>query len=116
MKTELSIQQENINELVRLQKENPNARVMCFVSEECCSSDYSYQASSFGKPRFEKMFLIDDLWIDDEDYVRERIADDLFDDGKIDDFTSDEDIEILVDKEFKNYEGENIISVYINAM
>ena len=65
-----TVQQKNIDELVKLQKENPNAKVMCFVSSECINDDYGYTSANFGKPRLEKMALWGDVWTNDEDDIK----------------------------------------------
>jgi len=112
MKTEMQVQQDNINELVRLQAENPNARVMCFVSEDCNNGEYSYMSSIFGKPRLERMTLWNNYWIDEEDYVEVEIENQLL---EINPNLSKEELKKLTKAQFDIVEWEEIIVIYIEA-
>ncbi len=111
MKTEQMVQQENIDELIRLQKENPDARIMCFVSEECNNGDFSYMSANFGKPRLENMALINNYWLDDEEEIKENIACDIDEEF---DSISRKEFEEMVEKKFEEI-IEEIIVIYIES-
>ena len=116
MKTEYQVQQEYTDELIKLQLENPNARVMCFVSDECTNGDYSYQSSEMGKPRLEKMTLINEHWYtnDDEDEIMEHLWEEF--DCEDHDDLSDQEKEDTVEDRFENYKYEEIVVIYIEPM
>ena len=112
MKTEQQVLQENINELVRLQAENPDARVICFVNEECNNGEYGYMSSNFGMPRLEKMAVIDNVYTDDEDDVYQSILDDI--DNEDHDDLQYREIEEIADDRYEKIEWESIIVIYID--
>ena len=111
MKTKKRVQQENINELIKLQTENPNAKVICFVSESCNNGEHSYMSANFGKPKIEKLTLWSDCWIDDEDYIKDELSNNLCDENSA---LSQKEFEKLVEKEYEKIKWEDTIVIYID--
>ncbi|MGL6187171.1 MAG: hypothetical protein ACRC1T_17510 [Clostridium chrysemydis] len=118
MKTEVQIQQENLNTLLTLMKENPTLRVIPMVESEVVQSeDYSTWAGSFGKAR------IDDIWCDDERiYFKYYDEEDLIETEEYNlscnedlSHLSDEEVSKMAEENVKKIEWEKVIVVEINT-
>lgn len=114
MKTERAVQQENIDELVKLQNENPDARVICFVSEDAVNDDYGYTGAEFGKPYLETLTLYDEMYRDEDD-SKEYLGDTLYTDGIITDDMTQEEMEVVIDQKYEELGYEKVIVIYING-
>lgn len=56
MKTEIKVQNENINELIRLAKENPTLQIVPMVDSELCGDEYSSYLGQWGKPSIDERY------------------------------------------------------------
>ena len=91
MKKEIEIQQENINNLIKLAKENPNLEIIPMVDSEVVSSDdFNCWRGKWGKAE------IDEIYCEDE-----RI------------YFKSSDFEELVDEYIERYEGHLINEIEI---
>lgn len=115
MKKEHEVQQEHIDELVRLQSENPEARVICFVDQEAVNDDFGYTGAEFGKPYLETLTLYDEMYRDEED-SKNYLCDSLYSDKKITDDMTDEEVEVLINNEYERLGYERVIVIYINGL
>jgi hypothetical protein len=116
MKTENELEIEYIDELIRLKKENPGARIIPMVATEEMSSDWYMTAAKMGRPRLATFTLWHgDEITDDEEYVKDEIACGLFDDGVVGKEWSDENVEIEVMKEFNKLKWETAIFIDITG-
>ncbi len=111
MKTEQQVQLENVAELAKLQSENPDARIICFVSEDANNGEHSYMSAKFGKPRLEKLTLHNNVWIDDEE-MECKIADNVSEEWHDD--LSDQEVESIIEDRLDKVVFEEIIVIYIN--
>lgn len=113
MKKEIDIQNENIEELIRLTKENPNLRIVPMVDTDCVpGDDYSWWVASWGKP------AIDDIWNDNEIvYLKSESYDDLVDKVAS---VFENDIEgnqqELAEKQVNEYTWEKVIAIKIKPL
>ena len=118
MKTEIELQQENLNILLKLMKENPTLRVIPMVDlEVVCSDDYSKWLGRFGKAE------IDYIWEDEERiYFKSTGDEDLLND-KIEILECDETLKDvpqdliikMAEKEIEGLEWEKVIAVNITT-
>nr|DAY85585.1 MAG TPA: hypothetical protein [Caudoviricetes sp.] len=117
MKKEIEIQQENLNTLVKLMKENPTLEVMPMVdSEVVASDDYSWWLGRFGEAE------LDECWFNDERiYFRSWDEEELIEDA-IEDFgynpkldgLSDEELNKMAEERVNKLGWEKVILVKIN--
>lgn len=80
--TENEIQQNNINELIKLSKENPELKIVPMVDGELSGYEFSYYMGSWGKPEIDEVYHEDEriyFHSYDEDELIERQADLIFD-------------------------------------
>lgn len=80
--TENEIQQNNINKLVKLSKENPKLKIVPMVDGELCGYEFSYYMGSWGKPEIDEVYHEDEriyFRSYDEEELIERQADLIFD-------------------------------------
>ncbi|MDU2491678.1 MAG: hypothetical protein E7D27_14010 [Clostridium celatum] len=118
MKKEIEIQQENINTLIKLMKENPTLEVVPMVDTEVVASDdYSCWLGKFGRVE------IDEIWSDDERiYFKSLDDEDLIDmtlegmecDDKFNGLSNEELLKIA-EKEVENLAWEKVIVVRIDT-
>ncbi|WP_461206899.1 hypothetical protein [Clostridium sp. DL1XJH146] len=116
IKTQIENQQENIQKLIKLSKENPNLKIIPMVSSEvvqgddfCCwTGDWSSAD-------------LDRCWIDEERIYfestdREDLIDkyvDKYDEGHP---TNEEEISRWAEEQVRNLPWEKVITVYINSL
>lgn len=116
MKTGIQIQQENLNMLLKLMKDNPTLRVLPMVDTDVVpSDDFAMWAGEFGTSE------IDYIWDEDERiYFKSTDYDELIDEEmeiigcneELKDLT-EEQIEHMADKKVENLEWEKVIVVKI---
>lgn len=115
MKKAIEIQQENLNKLIRLMKENPELRVIPMVDQEVVNSDdYCYWAASFGEPRIDYIWGDDEriYFKDDEEDLIEKKRDSMVDEEEFKNFT-DEEFDKYAEDYVENLEWEKIITLNI---
>lgn len=118
MKTEIELQQENLNTLLKLMKENPELRVTPMVDlEVVCSDDYSRWLGRFGKVD------IDYIWCDEEEiYFKSSSINNLINkrleilgcNEELKDL-SEEELKEIAEKEVEELEWEKVIAVNITT-
>lgn len=118
MKKETEIQQENVNVLIKLMKENPTLRVIPMVDSEVVGSDdYSFWTGVFGKAEIEEVWNTDErIYIksaDEEELIYDAIEDFSFN-PKLD-CLSDEELTKMAEEKVNNLEWEKVIAVNINT-
>lgn len=118
MKKEIEIQQENLNILIQLMKENPTLKVIPMVNNEVVSDDgYCYWAGEFGKAEIDETWSNDNRiyfksW--DEDYLIDELLEDA-------DFIKetdclDENLQfIIAEQKINNLDWEKVIVVKIDT-
>lgn len=114
----IDLQQENINNLLKLIQENPDLEIMPMVdSEIVINDDYCYWAGSWGEAR------VDEYWIDeeriyfrsvDEDSLIENEIDNIY--GTYDESTTDKELEEIAKRNIDNYNWKKVIVVKINCL
>lgn len=118
MKREIEIQQENVNKLIKLMKENPTLRVVPMVDSEVVSNDgYDCWLGKFGEVE------IDEIWSDDERIYFRSVDDEDLIDLAIEDFgynpkldnVSDEELTKLAEERINNLEWEKVIVIRIDT-
>lgn len=118
MKTEIELQQEYLNGLIELMKENPTLRVVPMVhTEVVCSDDYMCWLGRFHKAE------IDYIWedeeriyfksSDDEDLINKRIE--ILECDSSLSYLTTEELEALAEKEIEQLEWEKVIVVNITT-
>lgn len=115
MKKEMQIQQENVNELLKLTKENPELRIVPMVDSEIVADDgFGWWVGSFGKAEVNEIFSKGErLYIrsDDED----GLIDELYDNELADEPITDEEALEKAKGIVASYEWEKVITVKINT-
>ena len=115
MKKEKYIQQEHIQNLIRLATENPTLKIVPMVNYEVVADDgYCYWAGSWEKA------YIDEIYVSDERiYFKSNDAEDLeqeYIDNNCDDDNTPEEIIFKKAKEYvEELPWEKVIVVYINT-
>lgn len=86
MKKEIEIQQENVNELIRLINENPKLRVLPIVNSEVVGSDdWESWLGKFGRAE------LDYIWQDEERIYFKSVDDEELIDNKLEVLESNQD-------------------------
>lgn len=118
MKTEIEIQQEKVNTLIKLMKENPTLRVLPMVDTDVVGGDdYSCWLGVFG------MVEIDECWSDEERiYFKSTDDEELVDrvlEGMEDDIKfaglSEEELVKIAEKEVEELDWEKVITISIKT-
>lgn len=110
MKTETEVQNENINELIRLAKENPTLRIVPMVDNDVCNDEYSSYLGQWGKPCLDERYDKDEIIYFRSNDGDERLMYDLMDESEED--INEEKAWEIVD----SYEWEKVILVNINTL
>lgn len=104
---------EHIDELIRLKKENPDVQIMCMVATEELGTEHHRTLGEFGKPKLDKYVIWnDEIFVDDEDYVKDEICNNLYNDDEINHDTDNEIIGIKTNRIFDTLEKG--IGIFIN--
>ena len=114
----IELQQDNINNLLKLIQENPDLEIIPMVdSEIVVNDDYCYWSGSWGNAR------VDEYWADDERiYFRSEDEEDLIESqlddifGTYDDFKTNEELEEIAKENISNYNWKKVIVVKINCL
>lgn len=115
MRKEIAIQQEHIQNLIKLATENPTLKIIPMVNSEVVVDDgYCYWAGSWEKA------YIDEVYVDDERiYFKSNDAEDLeqqyIDDNCDDDSVPDKIVFKRAEEYVAELPWERVIVVYINT-
>lgn len=112
----LEKQQNNINELVKLIKENPELEIVPMVDSEIGGDDYSYYMGEWGIAEIDEYYCSDDrIYFKEEDF--EDLVDEFIENNykKYNDLT-DEEFEKLAEEKINNLEWIKAIVVHINLI
>lgn len=114
MTKKLQYQQEKINELLNLIKENPDLMIVPMVDSELVADDgFNWWMGSWGKAEVDEIYISDErvhLRSADEDSLIDEICDNL---DNFDDRTAEEAYE-LAKEEVSQYKWQKVITVSIN--
>ena len=117
MKKEIEVQQENVNTLIKLMKENPTLEVMPMVdSEVVASDDYSWWLGKFGKAELDECWQSDERiyfrsW--DEEELIEEAMEDISLNPKLENL-SDEELTKMAEERVNKLDWEKVILVKID--
>ena len=114
----IELQQDNINNLLKLVQENPDLEIMPMVDSEIVfSDDYCYWAGSWGEAR------VDEYWEDDERiYFKSEDEDDLIENEMENIFelynesVTSKELEEIAREKINNYNWKKVIVVRINCL
>lgn len=114
MRKEIEIQQENIQKLMKLAKENPDLRILPMVEVECVpSDDFGWWVAQFGKVSIDEVYVIDErIYIRSED--EEELVDSVAENKDWDKSLPDDEIYKKSEEVVANYDWEKVILVEIN--
>jgi Trk K+ transport system NAD-binding subunit len=104
---------EYIDELIRLKKENPDARIMCMVAYEELESDWHRTVADINKPTLDNFTVWHDEIINDEDYIKEQIAENICGDKVATEGLSDKEIDKKIDHAYQLVEWET--GIFLNV-
>jgi hypothetical protein len=110
-------QQNDVNALMQLIKDNPELEIMPMVDYECVlGDDFRYWAAEWGEARVDEYYVCDERI-----YFRKSDFDTLvedFIDKNYEDYPnhSDEELEKLAEEKINSYEWEKVIVVYIKPL
>lgn len=111
-------QKENVSNLFKLIKENPELPILPMVNTECvCGDDFCYWMAEWGSAEVTKYWVSEERiyqYLDFNELV-ENWIDDNCDDEKFKDL-SDEEIETIAEEVVNGYEWVDAIMVYINEI
>lgn len=112
----LEEQQKNVNELLKLIKENPELEIVPMVDSECGGDDYSYYMAEWGNAKIDEYHCSDDR-IYFKEYDFEELVEDFID-NNYEKYSNLADIELeeLAEKEVNGLEWNKAIVVYIGAI
>ena len=110
-------QQKEVNNLLKLIKENPELEILPMVDTECVfSDDYSYWMAEWGEAR------IDEYWCSDErayfkNYEFDSLVEDWID-NNYEDYPelSDNELEKIAEEKINGYKWVKAIIVYIRPL
>lgn len=102
MKSQNELEIEYIDELIRLKKENPDARIMCMVASEELESDYYRTVADIGMPALDQFTVWNEEIINDEEYIKDQISDNIFGDKVANEGLSEKEIEEKIDSAYKS--------------
>ena len=108
-------QNENIEKLLQLKKENPYLQIIPMVHfEVCASDDYSFWMGSWGEPRIDEVYFTEEyIYFKSKSYS--QLFDDVFDIIEEDNPTmSISEIDKKAEEVVNNYKWEKCIVVYID--
>lgn len=119
---EIEVQQNNINELIKLTQQYPDLRIVPMVDSEVGGDDFSWYMGNWGKTDIEEVYHEDErIYFRslDEDDLIERKMDIIFDEEHVThQYLNDEELKVVADKATKQVEElewEKVIVVYINC-
>lgn len=118
MKTQIQIQQENVNNLIKLMKENPTLEVIPMVNSDVVVDDgYSYWKGSFGKSEIDECWSCDSriYFKSDEEELVNDVIDDLVMNNSSVEYMTDEELEDIAKKIVDKYAWEKVITININT-
>lgn len=112
----LEKQQNNINQLLKLIKENPELEIVPMVDSEIGGDDYSYYMGEWGTPEIDEYHCSDErIYFKEQDF--EELVDEFIDNNykEYNDLT-DEELEKLAEEKINNLEWVKAIVVHINSI
>lgn len=119
MKKGIEIQQENIQNLIKLASENPDLKIIPMVDTEVCSSDdFSYWAGNWSSAELDECYCSNEriyFRSSDEESFIDKYIDDLSNEPEYKEM-NDENIYKIAEAKVNNLPWEKVIVVYINAM
>src|SRR6185312_9734508 len=119
---EIEIQQNNINELIKLTQQYPDLEIVPMIDNDLGGDEYSYYMGKWGKPDIEEIYHEDEriyFRSDDEEELVEKKMDIIFDEEYVThQYLNDEELKVVADratKQVEELEWEKVIVVYINC-
>lgn len=112
----LEKQQSNINQLLKLIKENPELEIVPMVDSEIGGYDYSYYMGEWGTAEIDEYHCSDErIYFKEQDF--EELVDEFIDNNheEYNDLT-DEELEKLAEEKINNLEWVKAIVVHINSI
>lgn len=109
-------QQNNVNELLKLIKENPELEIVPMVDSEIGGDDYSYYMAGWGTAEIDEYHCSDErIYFKEQDF--EELVDKFIDNNyeEYNDLT-DEELEKLAEEKINNLEWVKAIVVHINSI
>lgn len=109
-------QQENINILLELIKENPELEIVPMVSSDCGGEDYGYYMAEWGTAQIDEYHCSDErIYLKEQDF--EELVDEFIDNNyeEYNELT-DEELEKLAEEKINNLEWVKAIVVYIQPV
>lgn len=115
--SKLDRQQENINNLLLLAKENPDLEIVPMVATECVfSDDFSSWMAEWGNASIDEYYCSDErIYFKSKDF--DELVEDFID-NNFEEYSdlSDEELEKLAEKTVNGYEWVKAIVVRINEL
>lgn len=112
----LEKQQNNVKELLKLIKENPDLKIVPMVDSEICGDDYGYYSGDWGIAELDEYHCSDGrIYFKEQDF--EELVDDFIQNSyeEYKDLT-DEELEKLAERQVNNKPWIKAIVVNINAI
>lgn len=108
-------QNENIEKLIQLTKDNPEIEIVPMVNYEvCCGDEFRYWLGSWGEPRLDEIYRTEDyIYFKSTNY--DHLIDNAMDDIDFsDEALTDEEMEKKAKERVNGYKWEKCIAIYID--
>lgn len=112
----LEKQQNNVNQLLKLIKENPELEIVPMVDSEIGGDDYSYYMGEWGTPEIDEYHCSDDrIYFKGQDFdeLVERFIDNNYEYYK---HLCDYELQEVAEKEINNLQWIKAIVIHINSI
>lgn len=112
----LEKQQNNVNELLELIKENPELEIVPMVDSEVGGGDYSYYKGEWGSAEIDEYHCLDErIYFKKHDF--EELVEDYIDNNyEYYRNLGDDELQEIAEREASNLEWKKAIVVYIRAI